>query len=463
MKNARLRSYTALLIALLPLAGCSQAPSAGAAQSETADDVDPNRSRPQRTGSSPPEGPSNGNELRETAKIAPQGAIAFDQVGAAIAASGSTVVLGAPGDDGAGINAGAAYVFTFHHGQWIQAAKLKGKDIAAHDGFGLAVAMHEDLVLVGAQSHDGVGEDAGAAYLFRRGNDGRWGQIAKFQPAGLTAGDRFGHSVAMDGRICVIGAIGRDGTCIDSGAVYIVREGTGGWDEFDLLTPKPEVDHQMFGFAAALSGDTLVVGAYGDGPQVPFSGAAYVYRRSGEGWRPQSKLRPGRTTSLDEFGRAVSVSGNVVVVGARGDAERGPRAGAAYVFENEGAGWKQTAKLLPENLMRGDSLGCAVSASADFVVAGSHFRDDVGVCSGAAYAFRKSNGNWLPAAKLVNTDGVDAAEFGATTAVADNFIVIGALHDAATHVSMTAAGACYVYDADLLRKRVSGGESNVLK
>jgi hypothetical protein len=158
-------------------------------------------------------------------------------------------------------------------------------------------------------------------------------------------------------------------------------------------------DH--FGGAAAISGDTIVVGAWGEysnatgvnGNQnddsLSAAGAAYVFVRSGTNWTQQAYLKASNTGEGDFFGQAVAVSGNVIVVGApsersnatgvNGDQTNDSKtgAGAAYVFVRERTNWQQAAYLKPWNA-DGDSqfpinyaFGGTVAASADVVAAGA--------------------------------------------------------------------------------------------
>ena len=84
----------------------------------------------------------------------------------------------------------------------------------------------------------------------------------------------------------------------------------------------------FFGASVAISGNTVVVGAYGEdsaatgvnGNQADNSaidsGAAYVFVRSGSTWTQQAYLKASNTGASDFFGASVAISGDTVVVGA---------------------------------------------------------------------------------------------------------------------------------------------------
>ena len=105
-----------------------------------------------------------------------------DLFGASVAMSGDTVVVGAFNADGGGSNRGAAYIYARNQGgtdNWGLVKKLTSSDIADDDWFGGAVAIDGDTVVVGASGEDGAGLDRGAAYVFARNQGGanNWGQV----------------------------------------------------------------------------------------------------------------------------------------------------------------------------------------------------------------------------------------------------------------------------------------------
>lgn len=110
------------------------------------------------------------------ARISASDAMATDSFGSSVSVSGdnlgaSTLLLGAPGVDVGGSDAGAAYVFdrsTAGLNQWEEVAKLVADDAASQDNFGLSVSLSGDLAVVGSPFDDDDGMTSGAAYIFRR-------------------------------------------------------------------------------------------------------------------------------------------------------------------------------------------------------------------------------------------------------------------------------------------------------
>ncbi|MBW2537142.1 MAG: FG-GAP repeat protein [Deltaproteobacteria bacterium] len=88
-----------------------------------------------------------------------------------------------------------------------------------------------------------------------------------------------------------------------------------------------------FGGAVSLSGDTALVGAhrYYDS-HIGNAGSAYVFVRSGSTWTEQQKLTASDGALNDEFGISLSISGDTALVGATGDDDNGEESGSAYVW-----------------------------------------------------------------------------------------------------------------------------------
>src|SRR5690606_33992812 len=127
---------------------------------------------------------------------------ASDQLGESIGVSGNIAIVGARLNDGVHIDLGSAYLFDIDSGQHL--FKLTASDGGPNDGFGVSVAVSENIAIVGAYRHDHAGGvDAGAAYLF----DVTTGQqLYKHAAADAATADGFGESVAISGNIAIVGA-----------------------------------------------------------------------------------------------------------------------------------------------------------------------------------------------------------------------------------------------------------------
>ena len=144
----------------------------------------------------------------------------------------------------------------------------------------------------------------------------------KLLPSDTASNDYFGYSVSISGNTAVVGAYGNSG----KGAAYILTRSGTSWSQQAKLTASDGASGDTFGSSVSISGDTAVVGAYLKNSQ---TGAAYVFTRSGTSWSQQAKLTASDGASGDYFGSSVSISGNTAVVGVNGKTFS---AGAAYLY-----------------------------------------------------------------------------------------------------------------------------------
>lgn len=205
-----------------------------------------------------------------------------------------------------------------------------------------------------------------------------------------------------------------------------------------------------FGWSVAISGNTAVVGARNEDPDLgngPLSnaGAAYVFVRSGESWIQEAKLVARDAAAGDNFGVSVAIDGNLVVVGANGsDLEDADDAGAAYVFAREGIEWKQKARLAAKDPAEDDGFGGSVAIDGDTIVVGADGKDVSFLLeAGAAYVFIQRGGSWDQKAKLSPPDARIGGYFGGAVAISGSRIVVGATE--ANPAGLRGPGAAYVF------------------
>jgi fibronectin type 3 domain-containing protein len=366
-----------------------------------------------------------------------------EQLGSSVSISADLAVIGAPGDDDKGTLSGSAYIYRRGgDGSWTQEQKLLAADGIDGDSFGLAVAISGDLALVGAPRDDDHGDQSGSAYVFRRGGDGSWTQEKKLLADDGAVSDWFGSAVAISGDLALVGAPDDDDQGDLSGSAYVFRRGgDGSWTQEQKLLAADGADSTGFGHAVAISGDLAVVGAFKNDPNAA-SGSAYLFHRGGDGsWTQEQKLLADDGTVSDWFGFAVAISGDLAVVGAAHDLERGIFAGAAYVFRRGGDGsWTQEQKLLAADGVAFDFFGIAVSVSGNLAIVGAYADRDKGPLSGSAYIFRRGgDGNWTQEQKLLAPDGADSDYFGNAVSISGDLAVIGAYGD-------DESGSAYIRD-----------------
>jgi hypothetical protein len=369
----------------------------------------------------------SGGSWSQQAYLKASNAEADDVFGTSVAISGDTVVVGAPGEDsqatGAGGDqadnsaqfAGAAYVFVRSGGRWSQQAYLKASNTGTGDGFGSAVAIAGDTIVVGAfgetSGATGVNGDqadnstpqAGAAYVFVRSGS-EWSQQAYLKASNTEAGAWFGYVVAVAEDTVVVGAPHEDSSATGvngspgetpvhtSGAAYVFGRSGGSWSQQAYLkASNPGVD-DLFGSSVAIDGDTVVAGAPGedsqatgvDGDQADnsaaWAGAAYIFVRSGGRWSQQAYLKASNTGAGDEFGYAAAINRDTAIIAGPGEASSATgvngdqtdnsasRAGAAYAFARTGTAWSQQTYLKASNPGAGDFFGYVLALDGDTAI-----------------------------------------------------------------------------------------------
>ncbi len=405
---------------------------------------------------------------------------AYDYFGYAVAISGNTIVVGAYGAEGPGMEsaAGVAYVFERHYSSpdfWDEVAVLTATTaITDNLMFGYSVAIDGDIAVVGAP---GANSDAGAYFVYSRNLDGAdaWG--LRFWMEALSAGDYYGISVAVSGDTIAIGAHGDDGEADltpGAGAVHLYQQDLGGADNWGYLGPVRPQDAQAgdgFGLDVALSGGILVVGAPyedgGTGDPRSDAGAAYVFYQNQSGpdaWGQVAALRASDAQVWDDFGRSVSIDGDTIVVGACSE-NGGPgdplsASGAAYVFQRNQGGaeaWGQVRTLRASDAQELDWFGFSAAIDGNTIVVGADGQDGGPVNTGAAYVFTLQ-ANWEPEA-LPLPEGADAGDLRGSVALYGNTLVVGAPEADVCPITVPISdtGVAYVYT-----RRSAGWEQDAM-
>ena len=318
----------------------------------------------------------NGVNWNEEVKLMASDGRPGDYLGSAVAIDGDVIVVGAPGLDYIGQQNGAAYVFRYNGSQWLEEEKLLASDSAKDNLFGNSVAVSGNRILVGAERHDGNGVSAGAAYMFEFDGQ-RWNETTKLVASLGSYTGYFGNSVAIEGDRAVIGSRGDDEFGRDAGAAYVFSFNGNEWIESTKLTANDAANGDGFGYDVSVSGDHIFVGSVAADDK----GAVYAYRFDGTSWI-ESKLVASDGASADHFGITVSISGNRAVIGADNKSS-----GTAYVFRLDGDMWVEEKTIWPGDA-GAERFGRSVSISGDQVVVGADRSSDLGYHSGKAYIYK---------------------------------------------------------------------------
>jgi hypothetical protein len=320
----------------------------------------------------------------ESTQLTASDAKAADLFGGSVAISEDRIIVGAINNPFFDEDPGAAYVFErSRKGSWREVAKLTASDEATADRFGWSVDLGgKDLAIVGAR---GQVENTGAAYIYEQ-NELSWTET-KLTAGDAAFGDAFGSAVAVFDDVAVVGASGEDEM---RGAAYIFEQTEDGWIESAKLTSffsPPGGDGgllpPLFGSSTAVHGDRVIIGSSGEDGKGLDTGAAYIFERTDQGWTEAIRLIPEDVEPGDRFGWSVDIWDDRAIVGSR---EANDGAGAAYVYQLLDDDWTEVAK------MTGTSggpieFGYAVDIDAERAAVGAPKDWQNGDLAGTAYVY----------------------------------------------------------------------------
>ncbi|MEO9599723.1 FG-GAP repeat protein [Parasphingorhabdus sp.] len=276
----------------------------------------------------------SGEIWEQRAKLTATDGATGDAFGQSIALHRDTMVIGAPHDDDNGDGSGSVYIFKRIAGIWTERAKLTAADGEAGDLFGISVALYQDTILIGADLNDERATNAGAAYVFVRSGNG-WIQQAKLMAEDGAETDIFGVRVALYEDTALISARRDDDEImgVDAGSAYIFARAGTTWHQQAKLTAPDGAADDRFGRSVALNGKVALIGAMHRDDRGNNSGAAYLFERSDNVWKYQNKLTAADGESDDLFGWSAAMSQNTALIAASRSDDSGKESGSAYLFD----------------------------------------------------------------------------------------------------------------------------------
>jgi len=330
----------------------------------------------------------NGSNWLQQATLMANDGNSDDEFGCSVSISSEYAVIGAHQDSDNGIYSGSAYIFKNNSGSWVQQAKLLPSDGFEFEEFGYSVSISGDYAIIGALYDNDRGTSSGSAYIFQR-SDTNWIPVTKLIASDGAPLAFFGNSVDISGDYAIIGSPGWKGSYSTSlGAAYIFNRTVNGWVEQDILTASDIDYNARLGYSVSISGNYAIAGRPNDDENGPSSGAVYVFRKEGSVWVQDAKIKPYDNDADDIFGWSVSMSGTVLCASASGKNNNGDFSGAAYVFSRSVNGWIQQSKLLASDGAFNDSFGESVSISGSYCIVGSYWDDNSnGTNAGSAYIY----------------------------------------------------------------------------
>lgn len=350
-----------------------------------------------------------GDQWIERRRLAPANDGQVRSFGRAVAIDGDTAVVGAPREAGPnGASAGAVHVYVRNGSEWILQARLVAPDGGGNDRFGAAVAAEGNVIVVGAPwAQVETAGGAGAAYMFVR-QGSTWSAVARLiAPAGFS-GDEFGFAVAVSGDAVLIGAPDAGPqNASQNGLAYVFARQGNSWNVEQTLVAPDAANGSLFGHAVALDDDRALIGAYAANGNALRSGAAYVFRRDAGRWAFEQALTPDSGQQGASLGDSVALDSHQALIGAPGDAfQSGNSRGSAYAYLRAGQRWGLQSRLLASDGMGstgsfGDSFGAAVALDAGQRLASSPWASIEGRwAQGATYGFAPASPHALSVSEL---------------------------------------------------------------
>lgn len=383
---------------------------------------------------------------------APNGDLRF---GDAIAVDGDLMVVGAPGNPGYPQSTGQARVYRWDpvDAEWDYEQTLVSSTPELDGQFGIAVAIEGDVIAVTARYEDSPNAvDAGAVHVFRGGRiaGGTWTHEQKLTSATGGTNEEFGHGIALHDELLLVGApYATTVKGVNSGVVHTFAydSGSSTWNEGAQLIDPDGDSYDYAGFSVAFDGTTALVGAPGESTTLPFSnqGSVSIWTLGTFNWTHSLELR-STSTLVEEFGYAVALDGVDLVVGAPShDAPGAAGTGAVHFFTFHNGSWQ------PRGTVVNPALGNYVHFGREVALEGSTALAGTGGLN-RAFSFRKGKfqKGWFFDQELGASDKVWDDQYGSAVAISDERLMIGASAQGGVD-----AGKVYLFDADELNLSIT--------
>jgi len=336
-----------------------------------------------------------------------------DIFGHAVAISGDRAIAGAPLDEALGFNSGAAYIFRNEGGAWVQEQKLLAFDGATQEYYGWDVAISGSTAVVANPRKSG---GRGALYVYTR-SGAVWSLQQKITTSDAAADDELGSAIAIEGDTIIAGAPGDD---TGTGAVYVFTRTAGVWSQAAKVVAPDAAIFDNFGNAVALSGDSVVIGAYNDEDTI---GAVYFFTGAGAAWSFEAKFTDGVGDYEVYFGSSVAIDGDTALVGEN---FRDVLTGVVHVYVRSGSVWSKQATLAASDGAKEDEFGFSVALDGDTAIIGALRDDDAGSNAGCVFVFHRTGSTWSQQAKFVPANTNNAGNFGHDVVIEGQLVVASA-------------------------------------
>tara|TARA_R100001369_G_scaffold91757_1_gene134003 strand:+ start:2496 stop:4001 length:1506 start_codon:yes stop_codon:yes gene_type:complete len=392
-------------------------------------------------------------QFTQTAKVVSQDREGRAEYGTSVDIKDNFAIVGASREN---IAAGAAYIYKKdNEGTWGDAQKLTAFDAFEMAEFGGASKFGEDYLVVasGRGDVDGVVR-AGALYVYNfNDGDDTWDFDVKLHASDYSGDAKLGMnptSLDVEGNIILGGAPGDLGW---TGAAYIFEKDAGVWTEKQKVTSPSPIGGEAYGIGVSISGETMAIGANETDNR---KGSVYLYEKNASGvWEYTQQVMASDATSESFFGSSVSLHGDQLIVGAYGAAGE---AGAAYIFEKDSSGeWQEIQKLTGAPATESAQFGWSTEIKEEHAVVSAPHA--YGFDPGEIYFYKKdTEGTWVEEEVIQGDDTAGEDFYGWSVALYGDQIITGAPwedHDASGGDEIDRAGSAYIFRNELLLNNAS--------
>ncbi len=376
----------------------------------------------------------------ETARLISAQQQVMAEFGRAISVDGVRVAISAPGSYGSAWSNDAVYLFEQTESGWIQTDRLFPSQASSADYVGASVSLHGDWLAIGSPLNDQVAANSGAVAVYERVVSG-WLERAWLKASDPGLHNQFGTSVGIDPEWLAVGAVWKNVSAEQSGAVYVFHYEDDQWVESAILDSGAGIDYEHFGQDIDLDSGRLLVGS----SALYAPGAAYMFEYDGVDWSLEAVLTPSVYNDQDHFGQSVSLDGETAVIGAPMSDRSMPDAGAVYCFEYSEGVWIETQSILHDSAQADDRFGHAVSLDADLLLAGAPYSDHASPNSGTVLVYMQNSGIWTIRDRLTPSDPLYNDYFGLEIALGGHNAFCGSPFKDG---SLQDSGLVYLFDLD---------------
>lgn len=295
---------------------------------------------------------------------------------------------------------------------WVLTAAVLSLDVAATEpveltgdtasdiaAFGWALAQDDGILAVSAPT-DSDGEGVyGSVFLYQRVNN-EWLLEQRLLPSKPNFLGNFGNDIDLDSGTLVAAEFKGEGA-------FVFERNDIAWNETSFLA-SPDT------LGVAIQNDVIAVGSVSDSTLANGAGAVKIFRKTGDSWQESQTLFPSDAVIDGAFGHSISISGEILVVGAPG-----PKSEAAYVFRSTESGFVEEAKIYSSTVVPGDAFGSNVHTDGSTIAVGVSTSS---ACSARAYVFEKAVNLWIETGSLL-PGGLFACESVSVSVEGNNLLV----------------------------------------